>query len=381
MPAAIDLTGRQFGKLTVLRAAGWTDTYGGCRLWLCRCECGAELEIPQKRLPYAAWIERMPRRALYACPMCAGCQCVVCGATIPRTRLPAVTCEGECADTHRKARGRANWRQRVERDPHLPKRMHERRLAKAAADPEYAKKLTAWEKRRQERHRQRMRSDSDYAERYRARSNALYARHAERIQAERRAKLAAMSDAERQEWAERARRYCRRWKREQLQELKKDPAAHRRFCDLHNEYQRVRRELLRSPPVERACVSCGEIFASHKYRVICFKPECRAEYKRRAQERSRARKAHVEMLQTARHLESKMPEHYFTCPKCGGHYFGRDTKNGEPLPTVRCHGPDGDGDAWPDGRIKTRAEIVANPPRKCDWRGVWPTTSSGESSP
>ena len=42
----------------------------------------------------------------------------------------------------------------------------------------------------------------------------------------------------------------------------------------------------------------------------------------------------------------------FTCPKCGGHYFGRDTEleNGVIvcLPTVRCHTP------------------------KCEWRGMWP---------
>jgi hypothetical protein len=308
MPPAINLTGRQLGKLTVLGPAGWTDTYGGCRLWLCRCECGAELNVAQGRLPYAKWIEKMPRRAIYACPMCAGGRCVVCGDVIPRTRLPAVTCEGECADEHRKARGRANWQRRVERDPDLPRRMHERRLAKAAADPEYARRFAAWEKNRRQRHQERMRTDPDYAERHRARCNALYARHAERVQAERRAKLAAMSDAEKQEWADRARRYCRMWKRKQLQEIKKDPAAHRRFCDLHNEYQRVRRDLLRKPPVERACVICGDIFAEHKYRVICRKPECLPEYRRRLQERHRARKAEADLLQAARQLEERLDE-------------------------------------------------------------------------
>lgn len=50
--------------------------------------------------------------------------------------------------------------------------------------------------------------------------------------------------------------------------------------------------------------------------------------------------------------------HNFTCPKCGGHYFGRDAGilDGDvvALDTVRCHGDSSGG------------------PRRCDWRGVWP---------
>ena len=54
-----------------------------------------------------------------------------------------------------------------------------------------------------------------------------------------------------------------------------------------------------------------------------------------------------------------MNELEFTCPVCGGHYFGRDMGRDVagryvPLPTVRCHG---------DGSFK--------PWREC-WRGVWP---------
>lgn len=44
----------------------------------------------------------------------------------------------------------------------------------------------------------------------------------------------------------------------------------------------------------------------------------------------------------------------FTCPKCGGHYFGRDTINGVALPLVRCHGQSSSGK------------------EACDWRGEWP---------
>lgn len=50
----------------------------------------------------------------------------------------------------------------------------------------------------------------------------------------------------------------------------------------------------------------------------------------------------------------------FTCPKCGGHYFGRDTKAGDDgkvvvLDTVHCNG-----------------NSSGKPFLNCDWTGVWP---------
>lgn len=39
MPASIDLTGKTFGRLTVLSLAGMR---GNDRAWLCRCSCGIE---------------------------------------------------------------------------------------------------------------------------------------------------------------------------------------------------------------------------------------------------------------------------------------------------------------------------------------------------
>lgn len=52
--------------------------------------------------------------------------------------------------------------------------------------------------------------------------------------------------------------------------------------------------------------------------------------------------------------------HYFTCPVCGGHYFGRTEKDGKSI--VRCDG---------DGSDK--------PYRKC-WRGVWPLAETNVTS-
>lgn len=299
MPPAIDLTSRRFGKLTVLRVAGWTAKYGGCRLWLCRCDCGAEIEVPQKRLPYAEWIRiNHPRRIVEACPSCEGGQCKICGATIPRHRLPAATCPGACADVHRKARGRANWRKRLQRDPDLARKMARRRRERAAADLDFAKVVHEYDRRKAARHRQRMATDPEYAARHRARANARYALNAARIQAERRARLDAMTPAERQEWAARARAFCRRWRRKWYAELKKDSAAYRRFRELTNEYQRIRYEEQRQPPVERSCVVCGAAFSTRKFRVLCGLPECKAVYLQDNQRRYRARKAMAAFLRT-----------------------------------------------------------------------------------
>lgn len=53
-------------------------------------------------------------------------------------------------------------------------------------------------------------------------------------------------------------------------------------------------------------------------------------------------------------IEEKHDE-YFTCPQCGGHYFGRDTVDAMGttlvLDTVRCHDQNKAG---------------------CDWHGEWP---------
>lgn len=45
MRPAIDLTGRTFGRLTVLARAGSTDRAPRRPLWRCRCRCGVELVV------------------------------------------------------------------------------------------------------------------------------------------------------------------------------------------------------------------------------------------------------------------------------------------------------------------------------------------------
>lgn len=51
-PTPKDMTGRRFGRLVVTRMAGHYVAPSGCRsrLWLCKCECGAEIETIGTRL-------------------------------------------------------------------------------------------------------------------------------------------------------------------------------------------------------------------------------------------------------------------------------------------------------------------------------------------
>src|SRR4051812_19583585 len=45
MPAAIDITGQRYERLTALARVGKT-TAGGAYVWRCRCDCGKETDVP-----------------------------------------------------------------------------------------------------------------------------------------------------------------------------------------------------------------------------------------------------------------------------------------------------------------------------------------------
>lgn len=71
-----------------------------------------------------------------------------------------------------------------------------------------------------------------------------------------------------------------------------------------------------------------------------------------------------------------MSEHYFTCPKCGGHHFGRDTApGGVLLDTVQCHNAS-------DGQPFFALEdwVAAGKPKQkpCKWHGEWPVRKGAE---
>ncbi len=135
MPPPLDLSRRNFGRLTVI-ARGPRVRWGRMQSsWLCRCECGVELAVPQNRLPHRASIPA--GHVVDACPDCRAKPCLVCGAPIPPTSS-AKTCSGSCRrererqyqidyyhtvrvpdpeDTdRRRERGRRRWEQMTEEE-------------------------------------------------------------------------------------------------------------------------------------------------------------------------------------------------------------------------------------------------------------------------
>ena len=239
MPKALDLTGRKFGQLEVLRAVGRTTKYGGCTVWRCRCSCGAELDLPAKRLGYAEWIHRNnPGWIVTACATCRGHDCAVCGVRIPMAeRQQKPTCSDACWHIRYCAQQRRYWRKRCAADPNLPRKMHAKAKAKAKADPEYAAKMKIWSKKRHERHRARMKSDPEYAARYRAWHNAHWERNAAEIQAKRDARLNAMTPDQLSAWMERARMYARRYAARHAAEIRAHPERHARYLEIMRAYR------------------------------------------------------------------------------------------------------------------------------------------------
>jgi hypothetical protein len=75
-------------------------------------------------------------------------------------------------------------------------------------------------------------------------------------------------------------------------------------------------------------------------------------------------------------------DHYFTCPKCGGHYCGRDTRrelDGSVtiLPIMFCHNAtDGTGMSETFEEQQARIKAGIPPKRMCKWHGPWPLKES-----
>lgn len=76
MSAVIDMTGQRFGKLSVLMRS---ERRGGLATWICRCDCGATLEVIGNNL-----------RAGYS--NSCGCSRVKHGHAKPKANTSAYTC-------------------------------------------------------------------------------------------------------------------------------------------------------------------------------------------------------------------------------------------------------------------------------------------------
>lgn len=179
MPAALDLTGHRYGKLTVLAPAGTMQFGRKCSAWLCRCDCGVEFVAPILRLR-----TKSARHLIAACEACRARPCIICDTPIfpPST---SATCSIPCAADHQRSKWRVNY-YRYSSDPEWRADTNRKRSALFATLPEDAKKKINRKKyrktisaighdgvasRSRESHAARMR-DPEYREKRRLKSQA-----------------------------------------------------------------------------------------------------------------------------------------------------------------------------------------------------------------
>lgn len=236
MPAPLDLTGLTFGRLTVLRRAGRMKFGRVQAAWLCRCGCGAELRVPQDRLPRRASTPKS--HIIDACRNCRAPVCEVCGKPVTRN-LQRKTCSQRCARKRQRKRQLDYWHHRYSTDPEY----RERKLAvhkRARRDPERREHVLAEDRKRQRRKAERLSIDPAYREHVRALQAATYRRLHDRIWAKRRARLDAMTSHQRAAWCERMREYGRDWRRKWRADIAKDPERVEKYRATMREYRRQR---------------------------------------------------------------------------------------------------------------------------------------------
>lgn len=236
MPAPLNLIGRRFGKLTVVRR-GPRVHYGHDQWsWICRCDCGREETYPQQRLT------TQRKTAVRACSVCAAPKCIICGAPILDRLRTSSTCS-TCLLIRRREIQRDSKR-RETADPERHARtieLRRRRAERLAADPAQAERLRTTYRDRWAR-RSSLETPEE-AEQRRARARAAYAAHADEVQARRRARLDAMTPEQLAAWCEQAKARTRAYRQRHRAEITADPAAHQRYLDLQTEYRRRRRLL------------------------------------------------------------------------------------------------------------------------------------------
>lgn len=237
MPARLDLAGRVFGRLMVIRANGRVKFGRWQTAWLCRCECGVEVTVPQDRLPHRPSVD--DRHRVDACPGCRARPCVICGTPIlpPST---AAACSPEHLAQHRRDTQLNHYYKMVELDPEFGARRQRMAKLRAEIDPSVATRQSIVAKRARRVRQTKINDDPSLRERVRAQARSTYAKHRTRILADRRTKLEAMTPEQHDIWIERMRKSGREYRRRWRAEIKADPQRHAEYIDLMREYRRQR---------------------------------------------------------------------------------------------------------------------------------------------
>lgn len=181
MPAARDLTGLRFGRLTVLRSDGRVKFGREMTAWRCRCDCGAELRVPQRRLTTGS-----ENHQQHACDICRSVPCAICGGPVPPI-AHSPTCSPECRAELNRRYQLAYYHERRADDPerrqknsaYKKRRWAAMTPAEKLADARRRAEMADREKineRARRRHAERMASDPAYAARKQEQRNARLAR-------------------------------------------------------------------------------------------------------------------------------------------------------------------------------------------------------------
>lgn len=229
MPPALDLTGRRFGRLQVIKSAGWIQFGRQQRAWKCVCDCGRLEIFPTDKLTKRGYIE------------CAACRqpcCVVCGAKVPPERGRKNTCSDQCQQAKTRATQLEHYYRRVLLDPEINRRRHAQQAAKLAQDPARQAAHAQRERARSKARWEEAKRDPALQQANRERRAAWYAAHAADVQEKRKARIQNMGPEEFERWAERSRAYQRAYAKRWRAELRDNPAAHQKFLDAQRTYMR-----------------------------------------------------------------------------------------------------------------------------------------------
>lgn len=214
MPAPLNLTGRRFGKLLVLSQGSTLVSPSGksrTTTWHCRCDCGREETIVERRLPHTA-TNAARSDSVDECQHCRSQRtCLSCKKQFVSVRYVS-TCSPDCDAELTRQRDRDFKRGLAAADPNYHKRIHAAKMQRVASDPAAAARHVESESRRVARKAARMSTDLEYAERVREQARRRYAERAEEIQSRRKARLAELSPEQRAELADAARETGRLWR-------------------------------------------------------------------------------------------------------------------------------------------------------------------------
>lgn len=199
MPPPVDLTGRRFGKITVLRREG-------SRAWRVKCDCSREEVVKKHRIPSTPSAAAR-RDACYSCSECARRrQCNHCGTEFRADPPTSRYCSKLCKAAATREQSLAYYHRQAEDEDFREVRRARTRERWASATPTTKARIAKVKALFRERHSNRIK---EYA-------SAHYAANADEILKRRRERRAAMSLEEASELEEaaahRSREYYERWR-------------------------------------------------------------------------------------------------------------------------------------------------------------------------